>query len=326
MSNIKTYSDTYLYQKYPIYTKKLTDAIMRDPVIEKNTDQFSDVEYVIKKARISDSLVNILKSRNVILLDCEDPLPRAFKVFAARDMKSKDRNIKIFIDCTGVITKSKTSMDYSVNESKLLSYLLTAGVTMAYHKDASMITRRASLVKESAEAFAKSFTFIIDYLTKVSIQESSKVKVMYLSSMYFLEGMLGLDEARAQQVAKKIAGISEREANMLDLLLEKYAVPKGGSSKNDSPYENIKIFIGALREVMHFNKKTISVDIVVERWMHSYGVGTVFALEYFPAFSSMMTDAYIGGYLNSQKTIEKVCGTSMVNYSKDAIDFVSTLA
>jgi hypothetical protein len=40
----------------------------------------------------------------------------------------------------------------------------------------------------------------------------------------------------------------------------------------------------------------------------------------------MMTDAYIGGYLNSQKTIEKVCGTSMVNYSKDAIDFVSTLA
>ena len=77
---------------------------------------------------------------------------------------------------------------------------------------------------------------------------------------------------------------------------------------------------------MHFNKKTISVDIVVERWMHSYGVGTVFALEYFPAFSSMMTDAYIGGYLNSQKTIEKVCGTSMVNYSKDAIDFVSTLA
>ena len=326
MSNIKTYSDTYLYQKYPIYTKKLTDAMMRDPIIEKNTDNFSDVEYVVKKARISDSLVNILKSRNVILLACEDPLPRAFKVFAARDMKSKDRALRIFIDCTGVITKSKTSMDYQVNESKLLSYLLSAGVTMAYHKDASLITRRSALVTESTEAFAKCFTFIIDYLTKVSIQESSKVKVMYLSSMYFLIGQLGMEEGRAQTIAKKIAGISEREATMLDMLLEKYSVPKGGNSRDHSPYENIKVFVSALREVMHFSAKSISVDIVVERWMHSYGVGTVFALEYFPAFSAMMTDAYIGGYLNSQKTIEKICGSTMVQYSKDAIDFVSSLA
>jgi hypothetical protein len=113
---------------------------------------------------------------------------------------------------------------------------------------------------------------------------------------------------------------------MLDMLLEKYSVPKGGNTKDHSPYENIKVFVSALREVMHFNAKTISVDIVVERWMHSYGVGTVFALEYFPAFSSMMTDAYIGGYLNSQKTIEKICGSTMVQYSKDAIDFVSSLA
>ena len=44
----KSYSDTYLYQQHPIYTKTLTDAIMKDPIIDKSSNMFSDVLYVIK--------------------------------------------------------------------------------------------------------------------------------------------------------------------------------------------------------------------------------------------------------------------------------------
>lgn len=323
-TDLKTYSDTYLYQKYSLYNKRLTDAIMKDPLIEKTDESFKDVIYEIKRSRVSSALLTILTSRNTMLLNCIDPLPRAFKVFVARDIKSKERNIKVFIDCTGVITKDKKYSQYVINETKLISYLINAGMSMLYHKNFNGIIRASNIVIYSTEAFSKLFTFVIDYLTKVSIQESSKIKVLYLSAMYFLCNSLDFDpdEKRTMDIAKKVSGISEREANMLNILItriEDKKLEKVKARNSDNPYENIKIFIQALRKVMHFNEKVITPDMVVERWMAQYGPGTVFGLEYFPAFSAMVTDAYIGGYLNQQKTIEKVLGTTLVEYSKEAI-------
>ena len=77
---------------------------------------------------------------------------------------------------------------------------------------------------------------------------------------------------------------------------------------------NLKFFSESLAEVLHLNKLTI--DVIVEKWMTIYGTGTVFALEIFPAFASMITDCYVGAYLNNQKTIEKIIGSSMVEYTK----------
>lgn len=326
--SIKSYSDSYLYSKYPLYQKKLMDAIMQDPIIDKSTDQFQDVIYEVKRARVSDSLVRILTSTNTVLLDCEDPLPRVFKVFCAKDFKSKTpAQVKVFMDCTNVITKSADSKDFRVDEIKLISYLMNAAICMTYHKNYSLIIRRGAMITSSATCFAKCFTFIIDYLAKVSIQESNKVKVMYLSAMYFLEGVIQLDDMnRSREISKKIAAISDREATMLDILLEKSCSGKHTTSKDIDPFENIKIFVTALREVMHFDKKTVTTDVVVEKWMTQFGPSTVFGLEYFPAFSAMMTDAYNGGYLNQQKTIEKICGTDMVEYSKQVINLISSIA
>ena len=327
--NLKSYSDSYLYNKYPTYQKLILDAIAKDPVLDKTTDQFQDVIFDIKRTKlISESLVRILTSTNTILLDCIKPLPRTFKVFASRDPKSKNPNsIKIFIDCTNVITKQANSSSYNVDDIKLVSYLINAGICMVYHKNYTLITRRQNMIKSATTCFAKLFTFIIDYLAKVSIQESNKVKVLYLSAMYFLEGILKMDNPNSSKAtAKKIAAISDREATMLDVLLDKACYEKGMEPRDVNPYENIKIFISTLIKVMHFNTKVVSLDIVCELWMKQYGPGTVFGMEYFPAFSAMLTDAYNGGYLNQQKTIEKVCGADMVDYSKDALNLLTTIA
>ena len=180
------------------------------------------------------------------------------------------------------------------------------------------------MIQYSATCFSKLFTYIIDYLAKISIQESNKIKTLYLSSMYFLEGILRMDNIpSSSKLAKKIAGISEREANMIDILLDKYCHVRG---ENDiDPYDNIKTFVSVLTNVMHLNDKVIVLDTIVEKWMQQYGPGTVIGLEYFPIFSSMLTDAYNGGYINQQKTIEKVCGNDMVEYSKKVIDLIGTI-
>lgn len=323
---LKSYSDSYLYSKYPKYQQLLMDAIIKDPVIDKETDEFKDVIYEVKRMKmISDPLVRILTSTNTVLLDCEKPLPRTFKVFASKDPKSKDTSqVKIFIDCTNVIVKQEKSGQYDTDDIKLLSYLMNGAICMVYHKNVSLILRRSDLIKSATICFAKLFTFIIDYLAKVSIQESNKIKVLYLSAMYFLEGILKMDNPSASSaLAKKIAGVSEREANMLDVLIDKECHSVKGQTVD--PYENIKIFITMLASVMHLNDKVITTDIIVEKWMQQYGPGTVFGLEYFPAFSAMLTDAYNGGYLNQQKTIEKVCSTDMVEYSKGIINLIGSI-
>lgn len=323
--NLKSLSDSYLYQKYPKYQTLMMDAIMKDPALDKTTDSFADVIYEVKRAKvISESLAKILNSTNVILLDCEIPLPRSLKIFASRDPKSKDGGIKIFIDTTNVIEKDEKSGKYTVDDVKLLSYLMDAAITMIYHKTPSTILKRSELISTATTAFSKLFTFIIDYLVKVSIQESNKIKTIYLSSMYFLEGILKMNNpSSSKTLAKKIAGISDREASMIDILLDKASNPRGGVSID--PYESIKTFVSTLAQVMHLNEKIITTDIVVEKWLTQYGPGTVFGMEFFPSFSNTLTDAYNGGYLNNQKTIEKICGPEMVEYSKKVIDMINSV-
>ena len=320
--DLRTYSDSYLYSKYPEYNKKLFAAIMNDPVIDKSTDNFQNVVYEVTRTRVSEAIVRILTSTNTVLLDCESPLPKAFKVFCARDMRTAAKQIKVFIDCSSIITKNKTNMGYTVDEMKLVSYLVDAAVCMIYHRKFDTIARNRALIYSAATCFAKCFTFIVDYLVKVSIQESSKSKSLYLSAMYFLEGILNFSHSHAMEMACKIAEVSSREAEMINILVEKASTVPGVSNKDTNPYDDLRRFINIVRDVLKLNRKSFTIDIVVDRWLQHYGVSTILALEYFPAFSAMMTDCYNGAFINHQRAIETVCKVDMINYSKAVLNMI----
>lgn len=329
MKELKSYSDSYFYKQYPKYQKLLLDAIMTDPLIDKATEEFKGVILDLKHQRTDEALLRILNSTNTVLLDCDVPLPRTFKVFCAKEMKGRDRGkIKVFIDASACIVKDPKHGDYNVNETALVSYLMNAGVSMIYHKNFDILRRRANMNIGITKCFSNCFTHIIDFLAKISIQESKKIQVTYLSAMYFLMGILQLDnENKARDIAMKVADISKNEAILLEDAIEKACRKHSDIKEKDlNPYENIKIFVNSLRDAMHLNPKAVSLDIIVERWMMQFGPGTVFGLEYFPAFSAMITDAYVGGYLNNQKTIEKICGKDMVQYSKDVITMLGSIA
>lgn len=329
MKELKSYSDSYFYKQYPKYQKLLLDAIMTDSLIDKATEEFKGVILDLKHQRTDEALLRILNSTNTVLLDCDVPLPRTFKVFCAKEMKGRDRGkIKVFIDASACIVKDPKHGDYNVNETALVSYLMNAGVSMIYHKNFDILRRRANMNIGITKCFANCFTHIIDFLAKISIQESKKIQVTYLSAMYFLMGILQLDnENKARDIAMKVADISKNEAILLEDAIEKACRKHSDIKEKDlNPYENIKIFVNSLRDAMHLNPKAVSLDIIVERWMMQFGPGTVFGLEYFPAFSAMITDAYVGGYLNNQKTIEKICGKDMVQYSKDVITMLGSIA
>lgn len=304
----KTYAATYLYTQYSEYEKEIFKFIMSGIEIDKDTDDFDDIRYEVKKRQVSNALVKVLNSKKVVLMVNEMPLPKAFKVFCAKDLKGpKATEKKVFIDCSNIITKDKNTGRYvckGANIDIFISYLVSAMHTLIYYMDEARFVTNAQVRTVGATAFSQLFTHTIDYLCKISAMPSTKAKCVYLSTLYYLGNILGLDytDDRYKKIAKKISGLSDREAGIVDIQL-----------KSESMM-NIKFFVETVASILHLNKLTL--DLVVEKWMTIYGTGTVFSLELFPAFASMITDAYVGAYINNQKTIEKITGTSMTEFTK----------
>lgn len=304
----KTYAGTYLYGKYHEYEQKILSFIMDGTEIDKNIDEFEDIRYEVKRRQVSSSLVKILDSKMVILMIGKDPLPKSFKVFCAKDIKGpKTDKMKVYIDCTNILKKNDKTGRYECNGNSidmLISYLVSAMHTFIYYADEMRICNNSKIMSIGAQAFAKLFTHVVDYSCKISSMPSTKAKCMYLASMYYLSNLLGKDytSESCRKISKEVSGLSDRDAGIIDIRIKKESMM------------NIKFFMETVADVLHISKLTL--DVVVERWMTIYGTGTVFALEIFPAFASMITDAYVGAYLNNQRTIEKVTGSNMVEFTK----------
>ena len=300
----KSYSSSYLYGKYSEYEKNIFKFIMNGVPVNKDDETFDDIRYEVKKRQVSSALVKVLDSKKVILMVDTDSLPKAFKVVAAKDVKA-DNQLKVFIDCTDIIS---TENGYKCTRiDTLISRLVCAMVNVIYYVDPSRIVGNTSLTRDGAKAFATLFTYVVDYLFKIGTMSGAKDKCLYLASMYYMVNILGKDveSDSVAAMARTISGISEREADIIKLNI------------TPSSFTNIKFFIETCADALKIHKLT--VDLFMEKWMYLYGTSTIFAVEMFPAFSTMITDAYVGAYVNNQKTIEKVAGNTMVQFTKSIL-------
>ena len=60
--------------------------------------------------------------------------------------------------------------------------------------------------------------------------------------------------------------------------------------------------------------KDLTVEVFVDRWTSAFGTSTYFGCELYTAFATMLTDAYVGAYINNQKIIEKIVGRNMITF------------
>ena len=308
----KTYSNTFIYTKFP-YEEHIFRFLVNANRIDKESPKFEDIKYEFKKRQIDNCLLKVLNSKNVILCTSETlPLNTQFRVMCARDPKFKSNtDYKIFIDCTGLIVLDKDGNYKCRNIYILISHIVNAMVSMIYHKAENQILS-TQLITDSMEAFANLFTHIIDYLAKISVIPSTKSKCQFLSCMYFTENIIQKEfNTNYQHIAGKITNLSEREQEMIMLQCD------------ESDFNDIKSFVTKLAEVIKV--PALKIDNVIDKWMYLYGANTVFGLEYYPALSAMLTDAYCGAYINNQKTIEKVVGNTLVSYTKNVIAKGGTL-
>ena len=304
----KNYSNTYLYGKYPEYDKALFKFIMDADIIDKDAADFSGVLYEVKRRQTISALMKVLKSDVIVLMTSVKSLPRQFKVFCAKDIRNgSKKDLKVYIDCSDILTKNKEGNWVCKEIDQFISYLVSAMVNVIYYKDERLFLTNSNIAQTGSMAFSSLMTNIVDYVAKISSTPKNKAYCQYLCAKYFISNILGKDETTSgnRNICLNISGLSEREADIVDMQIEKQS------------FDNIKFFANTLSKILRINKLT--VDLIVERWMYLYGVSSVFAMELFPAFSDMMTNCYIGAYLNNQKTIEKIAGNSMVEFTKTVL-------
>ena len=305
---MKRYNETYLYKKMPDYEKEIQEMIIKGERIDKTHETFNDIKYEVKRKNVDSTLAKLLDSDRIVLIIPLKPMPKSFKIFTAKDIR-EDRKVKVFIDCTGIIKSTDAGYSlYNTNSANIfISYLVAARTAFIMEAKPSLITLNSSLTMSGSKTFATLFNYIIDYIGKININTDARNKSLYLAVVYYQVNLLGkdLDSESVKNTALNISGISERESNIIEIDYEK-----------DS-FNDINEFIKLVNNVLHI--KDLTIDAFIERWMFLFGTGTVFATELFVPFAQMITDAYIGAYINNQKTIEKIAKQNMIDFSKTII-------
>ena len=308
--SVKTYADSYLYG-IGGYEKKWMDFFIKSEIIDKNSELFKTMEYDIKRMQHTEVLLKTLQSNNVILLRGQQGLPRSFKVFAAKDIKHGDNAMRVFIDVTDILVPGKDKLKDRVSIDILTSNLMAALANLIYYAAPARIVNHSKLLEHGTECFSSLFTHVIDYL-RIGGVDRLREKIMYLSALYYQMSVLKIPYSDTiERRAKKVSGLGDRDIQMISMQL------------SDNCFDNINTFINDIAKVIKADG--LKLDNFIEKWMFLYHSGTQFATELYPAFSTMITNAYGGAYLNNQKLIEKICGKSMVEYTATLLRLGSEL-
>ena len=189
----KNLSDLYLYRKYPAYDKNLFGFVMNAERIDPNSEEFEDILYDIKRRKISDSIIKVLTSHNTILgIQPGKALPKALKVFVAKDVKEDKTTQKVFIDLSDCVFMKNGV--YQCNHIEwIIAYLINAMVSFIYAKQETKLTNNSSIVKDGGESFVKLFSYIIDRIYKISTVQSLRKRVEYIAALYYQINLLGKD-------------------------------------------------------------------------------------------------------------------------------------
>lgn len=306
----KTYADSFLYKKSIDYGKEMYKFIVGANRIDTKSSEFEDILFDVKRRKVSDKLAKVITSENVVIGIGDKSLPKAFRVFVAQDIKT-DKKYKVFIDATDFIKYGNGA--YVCSELNwLISYTIAGITAFVFKLREPKLTMDSSIILDGGYCFIAMLSYTIDRIYKITSVQQIKKRIDYACALYYQVNLLCKDSYSESQFkgiknyAMRISDIDDTEARIVDIMLKQ------------EDLENIDSFIKALGRM--FNLKDIKIDAILSTWLKSFGTGTIFALEYFPAFAMVMTNTYIGGYIDNQITIEKVCSKSLPKFCKTILE------
>lgn len=302
----KTFDNCYLYQlEQNKNNKNLVNYILTAERIDKQSTAFRGIVEEEKRMQKSSILHTVMMMDKVELCIGTVELPRAFKVFEAHDVRvGKNADTKVFIDVTNLI-QLKDGYFVCPKIDVLITYLFNALGYLLYSYAPEKLLNNSNITIAGTECFVAMFNFIIDYLRVIGFSQN-KERISYLAALYFQRNILGKDlDTYSKNMAARVAGLNTGDTKAFDLYYD------------EEDFKSIDTFIGMITET--FKLKGLTTEVFISKWMYLYGVGTQYATEFFPAFSSVVISAYCGSYIVNQKQIERCCGRSMVTFCEAII-------
>lgn len=306
----KTVDKCFIYQENKEnFNKNIAECLLHSSVIDTNSAKFADIKYEIKRRQISKFMYEILDNPRVKLIICKKAMPRMLKVLTARDIKKltgDSKNYITYVDVTGIVEEENGKFECDRIDI-LIALLFGAANNMLWYTGAFKTRGDAGLKASATICYARLFTNVINYLAKINSVPGQKNKCLYATGLFFLNNVYEESNFDTNSnICKKEFDISEREQELINMYF-----------KMDS-LNSLDKFVESLKEILHI--KDLDVANVVRIWVKLYSPGTIFGLEYMPAFAEMLTDSYSGCYLNNQATIEKVCGSNLAIFCNKTID------
>lgn len=309
---MKRLSDSYLYKSISAYDRIIFDYLMKSDRVDKSGKGFFDIEYAIKK-QAPPIISKVLKNNNIVLMVSQTGISRLFKVIYSRDPKDGGSTRKVFIDCSGIITLDNG--EYKCTKiGALISYLTTAMTYVIYYNLPKLIISNSKIVETSTEAFVDLLLFILERLEVPVTYLDNKERMSFAIAEYYQISVLGAPNGEiVKNVAKKVSKIKENKTcDYLHVLFGSIFDDECDINKFISKFS--EVFMGQQEgeKSAHKNRTALTIDAISQKWMYTYGPGTIFGLECFVPFSQILTDCYNGSYLNQQNTIEKVANAKII--------------
>ena len=313
-------SDSYLYQVAD-YGKEIYKYLMRAERVDKKSEAFADIIYDVKMRQVSPVIMKVLLSNRVVL--CIDPnkgMSRAFKVLYADDLKD-DRKKKAFIDCTGLI-RYDNGKYVCKNIGTLISYVISAMTNVLFYKINNTVITNTTIVQASTEAFVDMMLYVLGYLKVPITYLDNKEKISFVLAEYYLNCVIersGFEENNIA-IAKKVAKFSDNKScgYLHTMFADTYNDGKGTFDQFINRFAEVFLDQKADKPSRE-NRMILTPDVVAQRWMYVFGAGTFLGLELFPSFASILTDCYVGAYVNQQNTIEKIVGKNVVKFTNELL-------
>lgn len=302
---MKTYKDSYLYNVRTVAgesadqnNKELLNFITKCHRIDKKSPSFNGVIEDIKRQQSSAYLISVLYNPYVVLCINDVALPRAFQVFDAKDSKSGGEP-RVFVDLTGRVEYKDGYYVAKRNElDKVCALLIDAMIYLMYRHYPLSLVNNSNVIANACGCYVSMFSYVIDFLRIIGYAENKK-KIQYIIGMYFLIGMVGVDNvAYARQLAAKVADISVQDGEAYEILID----------RDFSCFANIATFLDAL--VKGFRLKGLDLATFIGRWIKLFGTGTHYGTELLTSFLVLTCNAYTGCYIVNQRQIESACNSN----------------
>lgn len=296
----KNLDSSFLYGKGD-YGKKIYEFLMKSSRVDKSIQGFDDIRYTVKRNQYTSCLSVLLDNANVVLMMNPIPMPRALKVFAAKDIK-EDGKTKVFIDVSEIIQFKNNEYVLKNSDTNIfISYLAAALHSLLYYSDAAYVINNTTMSESGLNAYAKLVSNVIDYM-RIGGVDKVRNKVLYLAAMFYQINMQAKDDTESvYNKATKISGLNRKETELIDVQVTLAA------------YDNINTLVDAIAKVIKVD--SLKIDNFIDKWIFLYGSGTQFAADVYTSFANMLIYAYVGAYINNQKQIEKFAGKEMADFT-----------